>query len=343
MRLPIKRKLCSMFFALTVMAAAGAPLAHAYDSDRGENNQHTKPKKITNINNGNSYSFHGTGSITAGGTPAPTPTPTPTTPPVPCGSGSQDAGIVYTALPVDVLQCPKGASLGYEGTGTREFGDGVGPIPVGRTLTQLRVLFQSFGCGTSGRWNTGDCVTSAGGTFTHPITANIYAVDNSSGAAAPGPLLATVTQTQSIPYRPSANPAACTGSDAGKFLNTNTGQCANAIGQLLTFNFPTGTTLPSQIIWTVAFNTTHYGNPPIGENTACYVSSAGCGYDALNVGVFSFPGAPYRGTDTDPNGTFLNSVSPSAYCDGGTGGTGVLRLDTPCWPGQRPLGEIRTS
>ncbi|MCY0955233.1 hypothetical protein [Streptomyces sp. H27-S2] len=248
---------------------------------------------------------------------------------------------MYTAMPVDILKCSQVPSLGYEATGTAEFGDEVGPVPVGRSLTQLRVLFQSFGCGVSGTWNAGNCVTTPGSTFTHPITANIYAVDNSSGTPAPGARLATVTQSQNIAYRPSADPTNCTGSDAGKFLNTNTGLCANAIGQLLTFNFPAGTTLPSQVIWTVAFNTTHYGDNPIGEGAACYSTSPGCGYDSLNVGVYSFPGAPYRGTDIDPDGAFLNSVIPSTYCDGGAGGTGTLRLDTPCWTGYRPLGEIR--
>ncbi|MFR9798167.1 hypothetical protein ACL02U_20030 [Streptomyces sp. MS06] len=45
----------------------------------------------------------------------------------------------------------------------------------------------------------------------------------------------------------------------------------------------------------------------------------------------------------DPSGAFLDSVVPSSYCDGGIGGTGVLRLDTPCWAGYRPLGEIRAA
>jgi hypothetical protein len=57
--------------------------------------------------------------------------------------------------------------------------------------------------------------------------------------------------------------------------------------------------------------------------------------------VFSFTGSPYIGTDVDPNGTFLNSVSGATYCDNGAGGTGTLRLDTPCWTNFRPLGEVR--
>jgi len=81
-----------------------------------------------------------------------------------------------------------------------------------------------------------------------------------------------------------------------------------------------GTILPSPVIWTIAFNTTNA---------------------SLNVGVFSFTGSPFIGTDIDPNGTFLNSVPGATYCENGAGGTGSLRLDTSCWTNFRPLGEVR--
>ncbi|MEN3533527.1 hypothetical protein AAH991_00290 [Microbispora sp. ZYX-F-249] len=187
-------------------------------------------------------------------------------------------------------------------------------------------------------------MTAPGATFSHPITANIYAVDNSTGTPRPGPLLATMTQTFNIAFRPSADPVNCTGANAGKWFNPDTGVCQNSIQQLLTFNFPAGITLPSQVIWTVAFNTTHYGNPPIGDGAACFSSPVGCGYDSLNVAAFTYPGAPYTGTDVDPNGAFLNSSWAAAYCDGDAGGTGTLRLDTKptdCWAGYTPMGEIR--
>ena len=57
-------------------------------------------------------------------------------------------------------------------------------------LQSLTVLFASFGCSVSGQWNTGDCVTAPGSTFTHSITANIYAA---TGGGVPGALLATGT------------------------------------------------------------------------------------------------------------------------------------------------------
>src|SRR5205085_1114924 len=123
------------------------------------------------------------------------------------------------------------------------------------------------------------------------------------------------------------------------WFNPLAGACQNSIAQLLTFTFPGGTTLPSPVIWTVAFNTTNAGYSPIGPST-CSSSLPGCGYDSLNVGVFSFAGSPYIGTDVDPNGTILNSSSRGTYCDNGATGTGTLRLDTPCWTNFRPLGEI---
>lgn len=105
--------------------------------------------------------------------------------------------------------------------------------------------------------------------------------------------------------------------------------------------------LPDEVIWTVAYNTTHYGAVPIGELPACFSASGGCPYDSFNVGAQSFLGAPYAGTDVDENAAFLSSTSAGSYCDKGAGGTGFLRLDrlnTPdCWTGFRPLGEIITN
>jgi hypothetical protein len=243
-----------------------------------------------------------------------------------------------------VLRCARIPGLGYEANSVNEFGDQVGLASTSTTLNSLTVLFASFGCSVSGHWNTpGDpCVTTPGATFSHPITANFYAVNIVGGIPQPGALLARVTQTQTIAFRPSAQPANCpsTPTTPAGWFNPGSGACQNSIGQLLTFTFPSGTTLPSQVIWTIAFNTSNAGYSPIGA-APCTGSPGGCGYDALNLGVLSFSGAPYIGIDIDSNGAFLNSTSGATYCDNGAGGTGTLRLDTPCWAGFRPLGEIR--
>ena len=262
----------------------------------------------------------------------------PGQPPQACtGRGTQAPNVVYTSMPTDVLNCPTMPTFAFEANQASEFGDGVGLSTTG-TLSTLRVMFGSYGCSVSGHWNTGDCVTTPGATFTHPITANIYAV---GAGGQPGTLLATATQTFTIAYRPSADPA-CTGADAGGWFNGDINGCESKIRQLLTFTMP-AVQLPNQVIWTVAFNTTHYGANPIGENTVCFASAPGCGYDSLNVATMTYPGSPYVGTDLDANGAYVDSTWAGAYCDGGAGGLGSLRLDTAatdCWDGFRPLGEI---
>jgi hypothetical protein len=259
-----------------------------------------------------------------------------------CNIGDGATVAAYNAIPSEGVNCSP-ASLGFEGNATSEFGDEVGlAAGTGRTLVSLRVLFVSLACSDSGHWFTGDCVTSLA-TFDHPITANIYA--DCSGTPCPGAPLATVTQTQAIPYRPSADPAHC--STSGKWFNPSNiispaGACQNGISTVLTFTFAP-VTLPDQVLWTVAFNTTHYGAMPIGEGAACFSSAPGCAYDSLNVGATTYTGAPYAGTDIDPNGVFINSANPDNYCAPPSSPPDVLGPATPCWIGYAPLGEVITT
>jgi hypothetical protein len=264
----------------------------------------------------------------------------PSTGPI-CNLG--DTTVAYNAMPFDVVNCLNPA-IGFEAQSASEFGDEVGLAGTARKLVSLKVLFTSYACQTAGHWYDGACATTPGATFTHDITANIY---NPSDLVNP---IVSVTANQTLPYRPSADPSCPQipgGGVAGAAwfnpLAPGGGACQNSIGKVLTFDFPSGTTLPDTVVWTVAFNTTHYGAPAIGESAPCFSTSVGCAYDSLNVGDKTYGGAPYAGTDTDPNGAFLNSVAGSAYCDGGVGGTGSLRSDTPCWTGFRPLGEIITT
>ncbi len=251
-----------------------------------------------------------------------------------------DATVAYNAMPFDVVNCLN-PSLGFEATATNEFGDEVGLAGTGRQLVSLNVLFASFAC-QAGHWDTGDCVSATGATFDHPITANIYAANDSTSPPSPGALLATVTVNQTIPYRPSADPVNCTGANAGQWFNPlapGGGACQNQISTVLTFTgwqFTAAWTgsLPDHVIWTVAFNTTHYGYSPIGESASCFGSAGGCPYDSLNVGAKSYPGAPYAGTDINADEAFLSTT---------TGGVaGPLQADSG-WSANRPLGEIITA
>jgi hypothetical protein len=255
--------------------------------------------------------------------------------------------VVYSAIPAAIP--PNVPSLGFEATQTTEFGDEVGLTNTSTPLATARVLMSSWGCQT-GSWTDGTCVTSPGSTFSEPITFNVYAVNNSGPVPAPGALLATKTQTFTIPFRPSADPVDCTGADAGKWFSGGT--CYNGYATPITFDFTTGSPvmLPSQVIWTVAYNTSDYGTPPYGDATACHATSGGCGYDSLNVGLTP---SNTVGTDTDPDGAFWNTSTAANYCDGGAGGVGILRYDTGVgvgpnncnighdWTGFTPAGEIQ--
>ncbi len=148
-------------------------------------------------------------------------------------------------------------------------------------------------------------------------------------------------------YRPSADSVNCPDAPS-KWLGSDR-NCYNGFAQAITFNFATGKVqvpqlLTDNVVWTVAYNTTHYGFNPVGESAACYTSSGGCGYDSLSVGAERFDGSPYLGTDVQPDGAFVDSTSSSSYCD--LGGTGTLRLDIgdgSCWTGYTPLAEIATT
>lgn len=230
------------------------------------------------------------------------------------------------------------ASTGFEATSTSELGDSVS-MSSGGKLHSAQVVMSSWGC-EAGSWFAQNCTTTPGSTFSHPITFNVYAVGI---GGQPGALLASKTQTFAIPFRPSADGVNCTGGNAGKWFNGTT--CFNGYATTITFDFSaTQPTLPANVIWSVAYNTTHYGSSPIGESAPCYGTPQGCGYDSLNVGDDN-AGAPNpsAGTDTDPDGAVLSSTWAGAYCDGGAGGTGTLRVDTSagCWAGFRPEGRLR--
>ncbi len=231
------------------------------------------------------------------------------------------------------------SSLGFECCQVNEFGDGVNLAQTG-TLSTVSVVMDSWGC-QSGHWNTDDCSTTPGSTFSEPITLNVYNVTATGSRV--GTQLTTLTQTFNIPYRPSADAKRCTGSNAGEFFSDPDHACINGLANLITFNVPPGTTLPAQAIFTVAYNTSTSGYNPIGTSAPCYTGPGGCGYDSLNVGADG-NGGPV-GSPVDPNGTFVNYTLAGNYCDGGAGGSGFLRIDTGtnCWTGYHPQIKVTVS
>lgn len=220
-------------------------------------------------------------------------------------------------------------SVAFEATGTSEFGDRVQfATGTGRALTTAIVTMSSWGC-QSGHWNSGDCVTAPGATFSHPITLNIYNVAGN----APGSLIGTLTQTFAIPFRPSADNVHCTGADAGKWFDAASSTCFNGFATNVTFDLTSQhLTLPNQVIFGVAYNTSHFGYAPIGESQPCYTSSAGCGYDSLNVGVADPAISNSVGSNPAPNDAYQYTQYDSCT----NGAIMPFGLDAGCWTGFKP-------
>jgi hypothetical protein len=253
------------------------------------------------------------------------------------GSGTLSAlpptTVVYDAIGADPP--PNVASIGFEATSADEFGDRVGLAAGPRNLASVTVLMSSWGC-EDGTWHGGNCSTTPGATFDHELTVNVYAVGVGN---APGALLGSLTQTVAIPYRPSADTVNCTG---GRWYDADSGICFNGFAVPVVFEFDRTVVLPNDVIWSIAYNTSHHGHAPLGE-LACFGESGGCGYDSLNVGAQDL-GATV-GTDSDPDGAYADSSWAGFYCDGGSGGTDSFREDTSpgCWAGFRPLARIETA
>ncbi|OJX69675.1 MAG: hypothetical protein BGO94_14465 [Micrococcales bacterium 72-143] len=220
--------------------------------------------------------------------------------------------VAYDAIPAALPS--NVASLGFSATRTSEFGDRVELAGPSGTLARVEVGFSSWAC-ESGAWSTGDCVTTPGTTFTHPVTVTVYAVAAGGAVGAP---LASVTEPVVAPYRPSADAVDC---DGKKWWDGS----ACVSGLLFTHSFDlsaAGAALPAEVIVGIAFDTRNGGAHP--------AATAGP-YDALNVAV---EGSATVGADADADVVYLDSSVAGNYET--PGATGVFRADA----GWAPYGSL---
>jgi len=245
-------------------------------------------------------------------------------------SASVPHSVLYTSTAPGVGNIP---SVGVEAYSFNQIGDEVLLRRVAR-LKSVAVQLSSWAC-ESGAWNTGDCVTTPGATFSTPITLNIYkasSTDPNTGETTPGPLLATVTRTFSIPYRPSASPH-CTGAQAGEWFKNGQG-CFNGLAHTIGFTL-TGlkTKLPKDVVWGVSYNSNTSGPEPLGVPSPT---------DSLNVGL-----APKvrAGHQRYPNGLFWDTRVAGFSC-GSPFVPGDFNLDNAggnCWTGQVPAVQFNAT
>src|SRR4051812_41207532 len=128
------------------------------------------------------------------------------------------AAVIYDSIPNP--QPPNVPSLGYQATQTAEFG---GLVDFGGfyELTQGTILMSD--------WALASTYGSLSPTWDQDLTLNLYSA-NGSGLL-PGALLATRTQTFSIPWRPEPTPGCGTA-----WLASN-GSCYNGLAFTATFDF----------------------------------------------------------------------------------------------------------
>lgn len=234
-----------------------------------------------------------------------------------------NSGVIYNSV---ITPLPGNLpSIGFEATAFNEFGNAVNfSAAKNFGLTKVVVSMSSWGC-EAGSWNAMNCVTSANASFPHPITLNVY--NPSVDGINPGSQIASITNTFSIKYRPSAS-TECT---SGRWYDKSTKNCFNGYLQNITFDLK-NVKVGSSAIFGITYNTSHYGYAPIGDNAACRTLSGGCGYDSLNVGLSSDPTDVSKGSNVVAGKLWLASAASYNYADGGAAGLGSFRMDSPNTP-----------
>jgi len=191
-------------------------------------------------------------------------------------AGGVKASVIYNST---VANGPAAnvPSIGPEAYAFNQLGNAVSFAGSARRMTSVTVGLSSWAC-YSGAWYSGDCSTPTGATFPQAITFNIY---DSTGTT----VLASATQTFSVPYRPSASPK-CSG---GEWYSPSQKTCFNGLYNEVTFNF-SGVTLPNDVVYGIEYNTRDYGPAPTGV--------AGPS-DSLNIALVTEPGDVSSGRDTN--------------------------------------------
>jgi hypothetical protein len=223
--------------------------------------------------------------------------------------------VVYNALPA-VTPHTNYASLGYEATSTSEFGDSIHIGGTNRILNTVTVTMSDWAKYSD--YSTNPIYDTNTSTWSMPITLNVYS--NHLGTnGAPDTILTTKTQTFSVPWRPESDPTCASTSNGNGWKEA--GVCYNFSGitSNITFDLSSfSTTLPSDVILGVAYNTQTHGYAPTGL--------AGP-YNSLNVAIPDNQ-AVSVGSDNSTDNVFFNTSYAPFYADGGSAGVGIFRQDT---------------
>jgi hypothetical protein len=162
-----------------------------------------------------------------------------------------DSSIIYNNIPNPLP--PNVPSEPYEAVQSGEFGGLIQFAGGGSSynLINATVAMSDWALGSDYAPN-GTTITASG--FYVPLTLNLYNVGSGNSV---GSLIVAETIDAFIPWRPEASPGCGTA-----WLASN-GNCYNGSLSTVTFDL-TGVTVPDEIIYGLAFNTTDYGTSPTG-------------------------------------------------------------------------------
>jgi len=165
----------------------------------------------------------------------------------------------------------------------------------------------------------------------HSVTAHHDACTERAGRLRTdlGAQIVSMTTTFQIPFRPSADVVHCPDGNGNGGRLVLLFRASNTV----TFQFPTGTTLPNKVIWALSFNTSSSG-PESGRKHPVRTTGMKLGVDLSGV---------------DPVAGILTSIQTVCSRDrprhrhmGGGDLDGVLRF-VNCWSHQtRPMARIAT-
>jgi hypothetical protein len=217
-----------------------------------------------------------------------------------------DSVVLYNNIPSPLA--PNIPSLGYEATGTSEFGGLIHLAGSGSSfsLDSASVVMSDWALASG--WSSsmnGTTITAAG--FYLPLTLSFYSVGSGNTV---GALISSTTIDPLIAWRPEAS-ASC-----GTAWLASNGNCYNGLASVVTFNLA-GVNVPGQVIYGLSYNTTDYGSSPTGVPGP---------YDSLNFGLSS--SAPSVGSNPLTGTAYWATIDAGDYADGGAGGTGTFRQDT---------------
>src|SRR5438093_11890153 len=128
--------------------------------------------------------------------------------PATAASAATGSKVVYDSIPSPLPgNMP---SEGPEAYAFNEFGNQIRFSGTTVRLGAVMVTMSDWAC-QFGHWYNDTCFTNPGATFFEPVALNIYHAPTSGTFPRPGSLIASVSQTFAIPYRPSDDIVNCAG------------------------------------------------------------------------------------------------------------------------------------